>query len=54
MIRPLRRRHQWILRGLLVLLLVAATLAFVYPAPDERMEYLPPQIVSGAEPDVTR
>ena len=54
MIRPLRRRHQRILRGLLVLLLAAATLAFVYPAPDDRMEHLPPQIVSGAEPDGTR
>ena len=44
MIRPLRRRHRWILRGLLVLLLVAATVALMHPAPDARMDHLPPQI----------
>jgi len=53
MIRPLRRRHQWIVRGLLVLLLVAATLALTHPAPDVRMDQIPPQI-AGAAPDRIR
>ena len=51
MILPLRRRHRWIVRALLVVILVAAALALTYPAPDARMARLPPQI---AAPDATR
>jgi hypothetical protein len=54
MIRPLRRRHAWIVRGLLVLLIVAATLAFTHPAPDARMDRVPMQLLRGTAADLAR
>ena len=48
MIRPLRRRHRWIIPTLLALLLVvAAALALTHPAPSARVDRLPPAIVSA-------
>jgi len=47
MIRPLRRRHQWIVRGLLAVLIVAALLALTHPAADARMDQLPPELSLG-------
>jgi len=44
MIRPLRRRQRWIVRGLLALLIVAAALAISHPPPDRLMDSLPPVI----------
>ena len=41
MIRPLRRRHRWIIPGLLVLLAMAAALAIARPAPSARVPALP-------------
>ena len=54
MIRPLRRRHQWILRALLLMLFAAAMLAVLHPAPEGRMEHLPPEIRADATSDATR
>ena len=45
MIRPLRRRHRWIIPALLALLVVAAALALTHPAPSSRMDALPRPIV---------
>lgn len=45
MIRPLRRRHRWIVSGLFVLVIVAAALALSRPAPSALMDALPRQIV---------
>ena len=45
MIRPLRRRHRWIVPGLLALLVVAAVLALTHPAPSPRVDALPREIV---------
>jgi hypothetical protein len=45
MIRPLRRRHRWIVPGLLAMLVVATALALAYPAPSSRLEVLPREIV---------
>jgi hypothetical protein len=45
MIRPLRRRHRFIIPALLALLIVAAALALAYPAPSSRVEALPRQIL---------
>ena len=41
MIRPLRRRHRWIVPSLLVLLIVAAAFALAHPAPSSRVDALP-------------
>ena len=48
MIRPLRRRHRWMIPGLFLLLVIAAVLALARPAPSARVDALPPAIV-GAE-----
>jgi hypothetical protein len=45
MIRPLRRRHRWIVPSLLMLLVVAAALVLSHPARSSRMDRLPRQIV---------
>jgi uncharacterized protein involved in exopolysaccharide biosynthesis len=45
MIRPLRRRHRWIVPGLLVVVAIAAALALAHPAPSSRMDVLPREIV---------
>ena len=54
MIRPLRRRHRWIIPGLFLLLVVAALLAFNHPAPSARIDALPPAIVGTAGSARTR
>lgn len=44
MIRPLRRRHRWLMPGLLLLLAVAAVLALANPPPSPRVDVLPPEL----------
>jgi hypothetical protein len=41
MIRPLRRRHRWIMPALFLLLVIAAVLAAVNPAPSAHGDALP-------------
>jgi len=48
MIRPLRRRHRWMISTLFLLLVIATVLAVARPAPSARVDLLPPAIV-GAE-----
>jgi hypothetical protein len=50
MIRPLRRRHRWIIPVLFFVVLAAALLALVGPAPSARVETLPSLVVSLDEP----
>lgn len=45
MIRPLRRRHRWIVPVLLLLLMVAAAFALTHPAPSPRIDGLPRELV---------
>src|SRR3954471_19328407 len=45
MIRPLRRRHRWMIPALLALSLIGAALALVRPWPSARMEALPRAVV---------
>jgi hypothetical protein len=45
MIRPLRRRHRWLLPALLAFWVVGAALALMRPAPSSRMNALPKAIV---------
>lgn len=47
MIRPLRRRHRWMIPTLFLLLAVAALLALAHQAPSARVGALPPQIVAA-------
>jgi hypothetical protein len=47
MIRPLRRRHRWMISTLFLLLVIAAALAAARPAPSARMDLLPPAVVSA-------
>ena len=47
MIRPLRRRHQWVIPGLFLLLVVAAVLAITHPALSARIDTLPPAIAGA-------
>lgn len=47
MIRPLRRRHRWMISTLFLLLVIAAVLALAHPAPSARVDRLPPAIVSA-------
>ena len=54
MIRPLRRRHRWVIPGLFLLLVIAAVLAITHPAPSARIDALPPAIVGAAESPRTR
>jgi hypothetical protein len=44
MIRPLRRRHRWLISSLLVLLIVAVALSLARPAPSPLMDALPRSI----------
>ena len=48
MIRPLRRRHRWIIPVLFSLLAGAAWLAHVHRMPSPVVEALP-QVIAGAE-----
>jgi hypothetical protein len=50
MIRPLRRRHRWMIPMLFVLILAAALVGLVRPAPSARVETLPSSVVSLDEP----
>ena len=47
MIRPLRRRHRWVIPTLFLLLVVAAVLALARPAPSARVNALPATILSA-------
>ena len=47
MIRPLRRRHGWVIPMLFLLLVIAAVLALVRPAPSARVDALPAPIVAA-------
>jgi hypothetical protein len=47
MIRPLRRRHRWMMPTLFLLLVTATVLAVARPAPSARVDRLPPAIVSA-------
>ena len=49
MIRPLRRRHRWMILTLFLLLIIATVLAVAHPAPSARVDALPSAVVS-AEP----
>jgi len=52
MIPPLRRRHRWMIPGLLVILAVAALLTLVHPAPSARVDALPLVVID--QPGATR
>ena len=54
MIRPLRRRHRWVIPALFLLLVIAAVLAITRPAPSARVEALPQAIVGAAGSARTR
>jgi hypothetical protein len=54
MIRPLRRRHRWIVPGLLALLIVAAVFALAHPAPSAHVDALPRSILDLQERPDTR
>jgi len=49
MIRPLRRRHVWIVRGLLALLILAGLVAATHPRADPRMDQLPQELSQGRQ-----
>jgi hypothetical protein len=44
MIRPLRRRHRWIIPALFAIVMVAAALALSHPAPSPRVDALPKEL----------
>jgi len=46
MIRPLRRRHRWMVPALFLVLIVFAVLALTHPAPSTRVDALP-AIIAG-------
>ena len=54
MIRPLRRRHRWIIPGLLLVLVIAAALALAHPTPSARLDVLPREIVDRQQSLRTR
>ena len=54
MIRPLRRRHRWMIPGLLFLVIIAAVLAITNPAPSARVDALPQAIGEAAGSARTR
>ena len=54
MIRPLRRRHRWMIPGLFLLLVIAAVLALARPAPSARVDALPPAVFGAAGSARTR
>jgi len=45
MIRPLRRRHRWIIPALFAIVMVAAVLALTHPTPSPRVDALPKELV---------
>jgi hypothetical protein len=54
MIRPLRRRHRWMIPTLFLLLVIATVLAVARPAPSARVDRLPPAIVGAEGSKVSR
>ena len=46
MIRPLRRRHRWLIPTLLALVVIGMGLALAYPTPSPRSDVLPQALVS--------
>lgn len=54
MIRPLRRRHRWMVPALFLLLAFAAVLALTHPAPSTRVGTLPTIIEGVARAAATR
>jgi len=50
MIRPLRRRHQWMIPALFLLVLAASVLALLHPSPSARMDRLPAALVDAERP----
>jgi hypothetical protein len=54
MIRPLRRRHRWTIATLLLVLVIAAALALVFPAPSTRVKALPAPIVAAETAPASR
>jgi len=50
MIRPLRRRHRWMIPALLALSALGVAVALVHPAPDAYTETLPQSIVELQRP----
>lgn len=46
MIRPLRRRHRWLIPTLLLLVVIGVGVALVYPARLSRVDALPQALVS--------
>ena len=47
MIRPLRRRHRWMISALFLLLVIATVLAVAHPAPSARVDALPQAVISA-------
>ena len=45
MIRPLRRRHRWMIPALFAILMVAAVLVLAHPTPSPRVDALPEELV---------
>lgn len=45
MIRPLRRRHRWLVPALLAIISIAAAIALSRPAPSPRVDVLPTAVV---------
>jgi len=45
MIRPLRRRHRWLVPTLLVLALGGVVLALTFPVPSARVDQIPSVLV---------
>jgi len=54
MIRPLRRRHRWMISTLFVILVIATVLTVTHPAPSARVSALPPTLVSAEPSKVSR
>jgi hypothetical protein len=50
MIRPLRRRHRWMIPMLLLVVLAAALVALVRPAPSPLVDALPSSVVGLDQP----
>ena len=47
MIRPLRRRHRWMISTLFLLLVIATVLAAAHPTPSTQVDALPQAVLSA-------
>jgi hypothetical protein len=54
MIRPLRRRHRWMISTLFLLLIIATMLAVANPTPSARVDALPRAVVSAEGSNASR